>query len=256
MHRVTFFALFLFPAFFSNAQTDIGIFAGPQMTFFQPDKTTNYNQKYYKFNNPQSDYNLGVFGWFHLKKGWLLDLNIGANSKTYVMDNYNLSLPGVSWDDQFNQSITSWVFSFGAMKKLSLKRWEFYPSVSVSYTLNSYAEYGYGYNASISKSNHDTFVYNSSMTNHIGYNYNSFGIGGGIVLHHQKTLKRFMLKIGYTYEFAQLPPDEYSIQAQSGSNSFNSSVKWQGHFSYINFDLMFYIKKWSPPDLSNKPHSH
>src|SRR5580693_4592145 len=93
----------------SYSQTGIGIFAGPQMTFFQPDNTTNYNQEYYKFHNPQLDYNLGVFGWLKLKNDWLLSISIGSNSKTYMLDNYYLPLPGVSWDEQYSQTISGTV---------------------------------------------------------------------------------------------------------------------------------------------------
>jgi len=242
MDKINFVILFILLSFFSNAQSGVGIFAGPQMTFFQPENTSNYNQEYYKFRNPQLDYNIGIFGTLNLKNNWLLDINIGTNSKTYLLDNYYTPLPGTSSDEKYNQSISGTFLGVSIMRIISSPKWQFYPFVSLEYILNSYSEFGWSYN--VSESTNDTFITNPNATNHLGYSYNSFGLKGGIVLHNQKILKRFMLRLSYAYEFSQLPSDYYNIDAQLGNNSFNSTIKWQGHFSYINFDLMFYIKRW------------
>ncbi len=227
--------LMLFLASLAYAQTGIGVFAGPQMTFFQPDNTTNYRREYNKFSNPQQDYNMGVFGWLKLKNDWLLNFNIGFNTKTYLLDNKYPLYPGYTGEEGYGQGLSGDIYNIGVMKRLPYKKWEFYPFISLSYILNQYL----GNTVSI---NSDTNPYANS---NINFNYNSFGLEGGIVLHNQKKLKRFMLKINYTYEIAQLPSTYDKIGAVYGPYAYFSTVKWQGHFSYINFDLMFYIKRWT-----------
>ena len=243
------FSLILFICIFQFcfAQTGIGIFAGPQLTFFQPKNTVGYDSHYYEFVNPQVDIHGGIFGTIALKNSWYLGLDIGSNSKTYAFENYRIPFQGVSFDEIYSERITDWEFKLEVSKHFSYHQWKLDPFLSILYTLNSYDAFGITQNASISE-NKDSFDYTPAGSFHGNYSYNSFGLGGGIVIGNEsifkQKLKRFRLKISYSTEFAILPQDYYSIQSNQGSNQFNQTVKWQGQFSYINFDLMFYIIKF------------
>jgi len=242
MHKRLILLSYILSVSVCKAQQGAGIFAGPQITFFNPDNTVNFNKNYFRYNNTQPDIRAGIFGIINLRNDWYLNCDFSTGTKTFMFENYTIHFRDGSIDEGFAQTYSDYTVKVGVSKLINLKKLELYPFVFLSYTLNSYYGISFTDNGSISKDN-DTLNYDPESKFNINDHYNSFGLGGGLTLRHKKILKRFALRIGYSYEFAFIPPSYYTIKAQQGSDAIDQSATMEGRFSFINFDVMFNILK-------------
>jgi hypothetical protein len=118
---------------------------------------------------------------------------------------------------------------------------EISPSLSIIEAFNLYSSYGYS--DEVATSSNDIFEYSEFATHHFSKHYNSLGFGAVLIIGHERILKRFRLKLNYTFELYELPAEYYYLEARQGTNYLNTYVKYQGRLSYLSFDLIYYVWK-------------
>ena len=234
--------IWLSTCFYCKAQQGAGVFASPQMTFFNSYKTVNLDKNYFLFDNPQADVRAGIFGCAGLKNDWFLNFVVSAGSKTFKLENFTKDIFYPSIEAGIAQTISDYQLEICISKRILMRNWDFYPFTAISYSFNSFSEISNaGYTSKNSSS--DTLTYNPEKSFRLGDNYSSIGLGVGATIGNRQFLKRFRFRVRYSFEFTLLPPEYYSIKAAQGSDSIDQIAKLEGQFSYLNFDIMFYILK-------------